>query len=204
MTTGWKYFTLTFTFLIVTVFFFNRFLLWNEYREGIYYQDPLFVYFTAKNYSILITALLYASVGFFLFYNIKKPYILSRFVWSYIFILIMRMIVLTFLPLYCDPDAVKLIDPVLNNLIYPNNYVERDLFFSGHAAMLFSFYGCFKNLVIKRAYLLVGIIVSTLLVLQKVHFTIDVIAAPIFSFLSLWMADKLMKNTTKEYKLDAV
>lgn len=204
MTKGWKYFTLTFLFLLFTVFLFNRFLLWNEFREGIYYEDPLFEYFTARNYSLQVTLLLYASVGFFLFYNIKKPLILSRFVWSYIFILFMRMIALLVLPLYCDPNAVKLEDPIVNTLIYPNYYVERDLFFSGHAAMVFSFYGCFKNAIIKRAYLLVGIIVSCLLVLQKVHFTIDVIAAPIFSFISLWLADKWMKKTTNERVLDNV
>lgn len=196
MSNNWKHFTVTFLILMFVVFLFNRFLLWNEYREGLHYQDPLFHYFDARDYSIAIVLMLYSSVGFFLFYNIKSPLLLSKFVWSYIFILIMRMVVLFFLPLYCDPNAIKLEDPVLNNIIYPNNYVERDLFFSGHAAMVFSFYLCFTNVAIKRFYLIGTIAVSTLLVLQKVHFTIDVLAAPLFSFLSIWMADKVMKMST--------
>jgi hypothetical protein len=204
MSKDWRHFTTTFLVLMFVVFLFNRFLLWNEFRDGIVFNDPLFNYFDARDYSVVIVLLLYASVGFFLFYNIKKPLLLSRFVWSYIFILLMRMVALFFLPLYCDPDAVKLEDPVLNNLIYPNNYVERDLFFSGHATMMVSFYWCFTNHTIKRVYLVGAVVVSTLLVLQKIHFTIDVLAAPLFSFISIWLADWVMKKTSNEFKLNTV
>ncbi len=204
MSKDWRHFTTTFLVLMFVVFLFNRFLLWNENREGIVFNEPFFQYFEARDYSVVIVLLLYASVGFFLFYNIKKPLLLSRFVWSYIFILLMRMVALFFLPLYCDPDAVKLEDPLLNNLIYPNNYVERDLFFSGHATMMVSFYWCFKNSTIKRVYLVGAVLVSTLLVLQKVHFTIDVLAAPLFSYISIWLADWVMKKTSNEFKINAV
>lgn len=192
MTKQWKFFVVTFLVLLFTVFLFNRFLLWNEYRDGIHYFDPLFPYFDARDFSLPITLLLYASVGFFLFYYIKQPMVLSQFVWAYTIILVMRMVALFFVPLYCDPDAVDLYDPVVNSLIYPNSYVERDLFFSGHATMLFCFYAYFQKPVIKLGYLLVGIIVSTLLVLQKVHFTIDVVAAPVFSWFAVVLSNKVI------------
>jgi membrane-associated phospholipid phosphatase len=166
---------------------------WNENRAGIFFDDPLFGLYKGMDLSIPITVLIYSSIVFYVIYFAKEPIKLSRVAIGYSVIILLRIVTIYFVPLYCDSDAVKLEDPVLNNLVYPNNYVARDLFFSGHAAMMFMLFWGFTNRGIKRIYFVVGLAVSIMLVLQKVHFSIDVIAAPFFSWIALKLADKILE-----------
>jgi membrane-associated phospholipid phosphatase len=193
MSFQWRQFIYSLVFLIFIIFLFNRFLDWNEDRPGIIFNDPLFQFYRGMNLSIVITSCIYSAIGFYIFYYRLHPENLSRAVLAYAIIIVLRMITIYFVPLYCDSDAVKLEDPFLNNLVYPNNYVERDLFFSGHAAMMFVLFWGFSNVMIKRIYLIIAFLVSIMLVLQKVHFSIDVIAAPFFSWIALRLTDKLLE-----------
>jgi membrane-associated phospholipid phosphatase len=193
MSHQWRQFIRSIIFLIGVIFLFNRFLDWNENREGIVFNDPLFALYKGMDLSVLITTLIYSSIGFYVFYYRKEPVKLSRVAIGYAFIILLRIITIYLVPLYCDADAVKLEDPVLNNLVYPNNYVARDLFFSGHAAMMFILFWGFSDVRIKRIYFVSALLVSVMLVLQKVHFSIDVLAAPIFSWIALVLADKSLE-----------
>jgi membrane-associated phospholipid phosphatase len=193
MSFRWRQFVLAIVFLTFVIFLFNRFLDWNESREGIIFNDPFFVYFTGMDLSIYITTIIYSSIGFYVFYFRNEPVKLSRVAIGYAYIVLLRMVTIYFVPLYCDADAVKLEDPFLNNIVYPNNYVARDLFFSGHAAMMFMLFWGFSHGTLKLIYFISALLVSIMLVLQKVHFSIDVIAAPFFSWIALRLADKTIE-----------
>lgn len=192
MPKNWKYFIFSILFLLLVATAFNRFLAWNETREGIYFDDPVFHWYKAKDYSWTIMLSLYAAILFFILYFRKHPLVLTRLVLAYALAVAFRMITLYFLPFYADEDAVKLFDPILNNFVYPNNYVARDLFYSGHAALMLLMMWNMPKGKMRIIYLMLTIVISLFLVLQKVHFSIDILAAPIFSLMALSVADRVI------------
>lgn len=198
MNRNWKYFISSILFLLLVAFLFNRFLAWNEAREGLHFDDPVFRWYKAKDYSWAIMLPLYAAILFFVIYFRKQPLVLTRLVTAYALAIAFRMVTLYILPFYADEDAVKLFDPILNNFVYPNNYVTRDLFYSGHAALMLLMMWNMPKGRIRMIYLFITIIVSVFLVLQKVHFSIDILAAPIFSLIALTLTDRIIYFLLKE------
>lgn len=192
MPKNWKLFIGSILFLLLIAFIFNRFLAWNEVREGLYFDDPVFHWYKAKDYSWAIMLPLYVAITFFIYFYRHQPLKLTRLATAYALAIAFRMVTLYFLPFYADADAVKLYDPILNNFVYPNNYVARDLFFSGHAALMLLMMWTMPKGVWRRIYLVIAVIISTFLVLQKVHFSIDILAAPIFSLIALSITDLIV------------
>lgn len=72
----------------------------------------------------------------------------------------------------------------MNNLIYPSN-IDADLFFSGHAGMVFILYFLTK----KWWYALLGILLGILLMIQRVHYSIDIIAAIPIALITVRLVD---------------
>jgi hypothetical protein len=198
MKKSWIYLIASIVFLLFIAFIFNRFLAWNESREGIYFDDPFFKFYKAKDYSWSIMLPLYGAILFFVFYFRNQPIKLTRLVLAYALAIAFRMITLYLFPFYADDDAVKLFDPILNNFVYPNNYVARDLFYSGHAALLLLMMWTMPKGNLRWIYLVITLLVSLFLVLQKVHFSIDILAAPFFSLIALYLTDLLVQLTYKE------
>jgi membrane-associated phospholipid phosphatase len=70
-----------------------------------------------------------------------------------------------------------------------------DLFFSGHTALVFAIYLLSGK---KWPFLLLSIVIGTLLVMQRVHYSIDVIAAFPFAWcavsLSRWIGGKVFEK----------
>ena len=115
----------------------------------------------------------------------KKALFLTKLNLSYALLLIVRMITLTLVPLKVPDSLIYLQDPFLNNLIYPGE-IEADLFFSGHTALIFIFFSISKRWI----FAVLTIIMAVMLVLQRVHYSIDVIAAIPFSFAIVWLVKR--------------
>ncbi|MGB0915041.1 MAG: hypothetical protein ACPGVI_03170 [Crocinitomicaceae bacterium] len=97
---------------------------------------------------------------------------------AYAILLIVRMVTLFLIPLKTPESLIYLQDPFLNNLVYPGE-IDADLFFSGHTALIFMMYFLTRN----RLFILLGVLIAILLVIQRVHFSIDVIAAIPFAYI---------------------
>ena len=86
---------------------------------------------------------------------------------------------------------IELKDPICN-LMYGPRFITRDLFFSGHAATLFLLYLCSYKKFDRYYTLFAAIIVGILLLVQHVHYTLDVVCAPLFSLACFYIAKKIM------------
>ena len=71
------------------------------------------------------------------------------------------------------------------------SYNQHDLFFSGHTANLFLTSMLYQNKKLKYFFLVITFFTATFLVLQKAHYSIDVIFAPVFSLLAIFLHKKL-------------
>ena len=100
--------------------------------------------------------------------------------------MIFRIVTLTILPFKEPSSLIYLEDPFLNTLIYPGN-IDADLFFSGHTALIFMMFYLTKN----KVFVLSGSILGLLLIVQRVHYSIDVIAAIPFAYIIVRITEYL-------------
>jgi len=151
----------------------------------------------AHNVSVLIFGIIWGMGVLALYRAAKQPTMYVIYVWAYSFITIVRFITISLVKL--DPPAglIQLIDP-LTGIFYGHAQITKDLFFSGHTATLCLIYLTLEKKVDKTIGFLAIIIVGCLLLVQHVHYTLDVLVAPIATFgiykLVVWMLDKTDKD----------
>lgn len=113
---------------------------------------------------------------------------------GYVLLTILRFGTILLFPLEAPQHIVELRDPIVEKLFY-QAAITKDLFFSGHTSILILL-GLVNPHKSFRLVLYLGAMVIGLLVLvQHAHYTIDVLAAPLFAFLAYWLALKVLIKT---------
>jgi PAP2 superfamily C-terminal len=157
--------------------FFNQI----EKRNGIVVNDYLLAALPAYNVSIAIFAILWGIGLYTLFRAIQKPSIYITYIWGLIFVCILRVLTISLIPLNPPPGLIALTDP-LTGIFYGESNITKDLFFSGHTSTLFLMFLCLEKKTDKIIALAGTIAVAFLLLVQHVHYTVDVVAAPIIVY----------------------
>jgi hypothetical protein len=91
------------------------------------------------------------------------------------------MICVFLLPLAPDPMMVPLNDPFTDKVTHENS-ILNDLFFSGHIATLALFYLALKEYKWRYYMIICALLVSGMMIVQRIHYTIDLLLAPFFTY----------------------
>ena len=150
----------------------------------------------AKNVSIPIVFFELTVIVLFAIRSLPNPGIVITFIIAYLFVLISRDITIGVTQLRPPAGLITLKDPIAA-LIYKTTAVNRDLFFSGHTSLLFLFYLCSTKKVDKIFILFAVISVGVLLLIQHVHYTVDIVCAPFFAYSCFWLAKKVLSFSPK-------
>jgi hypothetical protein len=164
-----------------------------EARGGRHLYDPVLDYLGPADVSIPVFACIWGIVIVGIRRAVISPVFLYRFVSGYILLTLLRMLTIYVTRLEPPPGLIPLVDPIANRF-YGEDFITRDLFFSGHTATLFLFAYNFRVRWEKWIAILAGSAVGVLVLVQHVHYTIDVIAAPILTYLCYFTAKKVLFN----------
>lgn len=178
--------------LLAVVPAFFRFI---QERPGQQLNDPLLALLPAHDVSALTFAVIYGSIAGALAFLLPRPHLLLRALWGYLFLQLLRMGTLWLLPL--DPPAglVPLHDPVVDQLFQVTTQpVVRDLFFSGHTATAALLTLAVRGRKWRTALACMTAAVGLLVLVQRVHYSCDVVAAPLFAWLAYWLARRVCRN----------
>ena len=138
-----------------------------------------------------------------LIYIFRKPTTTVYFFIAAIVICCFRALTLYLLPLEPPVDIIPLTDPVIETLFYGGHVLLKDLFFSGHTANLILIGLIVEQRRIKNLLFISGFLVGSMVMIQHVHYSIDVLAAPFFSFvtyrISIWVGNGLI---IKDFNLE--
>ena len=162
-------------------------------RKGAVLNDWLLASIPPHDVSVLIFALIWGMVILIVVRAINNPSIIITFVWTLIFVYIVRFFTLSVVAL--DPPAglVPLADP-LSSAFFRSGAITKDLFFSGHTSDMVLIYLCLQKRTDKIIALIAAFAVACLLLVQHIHYTIDVLAAPVVVYgcyrLTRYLLDK--------------
>jgi hypothetical protein len=151
-------------------------------KPGEPWVDPVLNFFTPRDWSIEIFILIYLCSVLALAFNITDPKTILLGLQMYVVVNFMRITSLYLFTLEAPEGIIPLSDPFLTVFAYGQPIYVKDLFFSGHISTL-----CVFLFIEKRPWLRTLIFVSTLFVAillawQRVHYTLDMVAAPIITW----------------------
>jgi membrane-associated phospholipid phosphatase len=159
----------------------TNFLNFIENRQGIILADPLLSHFKPLNLTWLIFGLIYLSLITALFELAKYPKQLMFILQAYSLLVVIRMAAMYIIPLNPPPDMIPLNDPFVE-YFGTGRLLTKDLFFSGHTATLFLLFLTVQSKKLKILFLTCTIALGLSVLLQHVHYSIDVLAAPFFTY----------------------
>jgi hypothetical protein len=167
--------------LIIVIFLLPFFFNYIQHRPSFVLNDSFLNYLPAKNVSVPIFIIIWGCSLYMLVRIIQTPQLFAVLLWSYLIMLITRIITLYLVPLAPPIQLINLNDP-FTKIFYGNKTVVHDLFYSGHTATIFLFYLCSIGKYEKKIFLLLTFLLGFLLLLQHIHYSIDVLFAPIFAY----------------------
>jgi membrane-associated phospholipid phosphatase len=168
------------------------FFAFIEKREGMVLQDFVLDAIPAKDVSIPTFVVIW-SVVLLVFYRIyQSPRLFLVVAYGFILMCLARVLTISLLPLNPPPGLITLKDPIAN-IAYGGNgiFITKDLFYSGHTGNMFLFFLCLQHKWDKIIALAASFIVGILVMVQHIHYSIDVIAAFIFTYFIYLGAKKL-------------
>ncbi len=172
---------------------FPFFFQYIEKRNGIALNDFILNNISSLNVSIPLFIIIWTTALLMLIRALQQPEIFLTFLFAFLALSISRIITISLIPLNPPADLIPLIDP-LSNAFYGASFVTKDLFYSGHTGTQFLMFLCLRKKSDKILTAVSTICVGILVLLQHVHYTIDIIAAPLFAYTCFVIGRKLAKK----------
>jgi hypothetical protein len=180
--------------LLIVVALLPFFFQYIEQRQGYKLNDALLNALPSLNVSLPIFCIIWSMVVWFLVRSLSNPRLFLLYLYGFLFLCICRVVTLTLVPLDPPDQLIALADPLSNFFYGTKDFITRDLFFSGHTATLCLFFFCFEGKRDRVVALISTIAVGFLVLVQHVHYTIDVVTAPAFTYLCFFLAGRVVKR----------
>jgi hypothetical protein len=164
-----------------------------ESRNGIQLDDWLLDIIHPLDVSVAIFLFVWAVTFLMIVRMVQNPQIFVIMLWAYLILTLMRVFTISFIGLNAPKGLLILVDP-LSNIFYGPRFITKDLFYSGHTSTAFLMFLCLRNKADKIFTLTATLTIATLLLIQHVHYTIDIVAAPFFALLSYLISKKMIHD----------
>lgn len=188
--------TITYSILLIVLLaVFPFFFAYIEQRQGVQLRDPLLDNIPAVDVSLATFIVIWSMTLFLWTRFLRAPSVFLVTLCSIVLLFISRLISISLVPL--DPPAglIPLKDPIVS-LFYGGTdvFITKDLFYSGHTSTQFLFFLCLPKRRDKLIALAASCAVGLLVLVQHVHYTIDVISAFILTWPIYMLGKKLAKH----------
>jgi len=165
-----------------------------ESRKGIVLNDWVLNLLTPHDVSVPIFMIIWGAGVMGIYRTLTKPEIFLQFIYAYIFFVITRSICLVLVPLDPPVGIVELKDP-LTNIFYGGKFMTKDLFYSGHTCAVVLICMLLEKKADRLILIPAAFTLAILLLVQHVHYTIDILAAVLFSVICLKSGNAILKKS---------
>lgn len=162
-------------------------------RNGQLLNDYILDYLPAHDVSTPIFAVIYGLLIYMLCRILTKPNLFLLFALTFVIETVFRMTTIYLFPLNHPQNLVILHDTFAELLIYGDTEpITKDLFFSGHTATMVMIWLFVEKPLEKFMAAIATFILASLLLIQHVHYTVDVLGALFFTYLSYLIAKQIV------------
>jgi len=178
-----KSFLMVILLLILLLISFPYFFNYIEARNGINLKDPLLAILPTYDVSIPTFIIIWSMCFLFFYRAIYTPKMFLLFIWGFVVLNLSRFVTIYLVALNPPVDLIPLTDPI-TNLFYGGNshFITKDLFYSGHTSTQFLIFLCFKKKTDKILALISTCLIGLFVLIQHIHYSIDVLAAQIMCY----------------------
>lgn len=167
-----------------------------QQRSGTLLPDPLLALLPRHDVAVPIFLLVWGAVVLGVGWLTRHPVLFLRGMWALLLLLLTRMAAIWLVPLLPPLDMLPLADPLTDRLFHTvaSEAITKDLFFSGHTSTVTLLALAVRGRWWRWGIGLMAVAVGLLVLVQRVHYTYDVLAAPLFSWLAYWAAGRLVRQ----------
>jgi membrane-associated phospholipid phosphatase len=169
--------------LITILSVYPYFFAYIQERQGVQIDDWLLAAIPPVDFSGLVFGVIAVTTLIGLFRTLQHPYLFLVLLWGYIFLNISRVITILLVPLEPPVGLMPMTDPLAFPFYGQGGSINKDLFYSGHTGTIFLLYLVLQKKWEKQIALVFTILIGVLLLVQHIHYTIDVLCAPLFVYL---------------------
>lgn len=159
-------------------------------RHGKLISDPVLEALPSVDLSTWIFTILYGLIVVSILAILREPNRFLITLQAYILLTLLRFITMEFVPLEPPAGMIILSDPFVEYFFYQET-ITKDLFFSGHTSILVLFGLAISSRILKIVVLTGAAVIGLMLLLQHAHYTIDVLAAPVFAAFVFFLVSKI-------------
>ena len=181
---------LTLPVLVATVSALAALVKWVEQRPGAVLADPVLALLAPRDVTWPIFTLIYAGLLLAVIRLVRTPVRLVLGVQAYVVMALLRIAVMWATPLDPPPGMIVLDDPLVQGFGGASHPLTRDLFFSGHTSTMFLLFLAVPGRAARAFFLACTASVAFLVLVQHVHYAVDVLAAPPFAYAAWRIARK--------------
>jgi len=167
-----------------------RFLAWVERRPGVLMPDAVLALIPPRDVTWITFALIYAGILTAVAVLVPYPRRLMLGLQSYVVLVVLRMAVMAVTPLEAPPGMIVLRDPLVQ-VLGTGEPLTKDLFFSGHTSTMFLLSLVAPGRRSRSFFLVCTVVVGACVLWQHVHYTVDVLAAPLFAYAAYALVSRL-------------
>ncbi len=179
---------ITIVIMLLVGFFIGDFFQFIEQRPGHRIQDFILSQIPLSNVSFYTFLSIYAAIIVSIFSLGRHPIIFLKCLQAYCLLVLMRIATLFLIPLEPELSIIPLEDPFVGYFFYNNAVITKDLFFSGHISTMCLLALLNPDKLIKMFIIILTAITVVFILVQHVHYTVDIVAAPVFSWISYRLA----------------
>ncbi|RZK53637.1 MAG: hypothetical protein EOO59_12280, partial [Hymenobacter sp.] len=156
--------------------------------------DPLLALLPRHDVATAVFVFMYGAVVLSVGWQLRHPWLLLRGLWAYLLLLVLRMAAIWLVPLLPPADLLPMPDPFTALFMHeaPGGAVTHDLFFSGHTATVALLALAVRGRWWHGVLAALAVAVGLLVLVQRVHYSYDVLAAPFFAWLAYWAMGRLV------------
>jgi PAP2 superfamily C-terminal len=167
------------TLIIICSFsiIFNQFFDFVESRNGTLLSDFLVDKLPSYNVSWIVFFFLYSGIIFGLYYHVAHPKTILIVFQTYVLVTLLRICTITLFPLNPPIGYIPLSEPLVQFFTSGGKIISKDLFFSGHMSTILSLYFSSHRKYVSTFLLFCSVMIGVMVLIQHVHYTIDVIFA---------------------------
>ena len=173
---------LTIPVLVATLAALAALVKWVERRPGAVLPDPVLAWLAPRDVTWPVFTLIYVGILLAVFLLARSPVRLLIGVQAYVVMALLRIVVMWATPLDPPPGMIILEDPLVQVFGGASQALTRDLFFSGHTSTMFLLFLAVPGRSAKAYFLASTVAVGCLVLVQHVHYAVDVLAAPAFAY----------------------